>query len=290
MSVAIPASARPIGVSGRLAAVARQAERELGAYQRRRGRARTTVESAREYEARWSGQHQDARWQAAESLADAARLSSYGSARLRALLDFRAYSIPAPDFFGWRAAKLAEIVGAFVRPDEPVLELGCGIGKNLVALAAHGYSDLAGVDISPSAVRALHDQFAYFGRTVRGLEGDLMDLAPIGAELAGRTVLTNYVLEQLPRQLDVALDQIARARPRQVLHIEPCPDRLPGRRAWERWPSVWHVRSHDYQRDLYATLCELEATGRLRLTEVRPLGYSPYMFHSAVLIRWEPYE
>ncbi|TCM48999.1 hypothetical protein EV648_103267 [Kribbella sp. VKM Ac-2568] len=29
---------------------------------------------------------------------------------------------------------------------------------------------------------------------------------------------------------------------------------LPGRRAWERWPSVWHTRSHDYQRDLRALL------------------------------------
>jgi SAM-dependent methyltransferase len=290
MSVAVPASARPISTSRRAAAVVRQARREVIAYRRRRGSVRTTADSAREYEARWSGQGRDARWRKAGSVAEAVRFSSYDDVQLEALLDFRAYRVPSQDFFGWRAAKIAEVVGTFVQPDEPVVELGCGVGKNLLALAAFGYSDLTGIDISPSAIQALRDQFAFFGAPVQGMEGNLLNLAPVSDQISGRTVLTNYVLEQLPRHLDVALGQIASAAPRQVLHIEPCADRLPGRRVWERWPSVWHTRSHDYQRDLLTVLRNLELSGLIRVTDVRPLGFSPYMFHSAVLIRWETNE
>ena len=42
--------------------------------------------------------------------------------------------------------------------------------------------------------------------------------------------------------------------------------------------NVWHPRSHDYQRDLR----DMEASGRIRVTDVRPLGFSPCMFHRAV--------
>jgi hypothetical protein len=34
------------------------------------------------------------------------------------------------------------------------------------------------------------------------------------------------------------------------------------RRAWERLPSVWQTRSHEYRRELRAVLCDVEGSGQ----------------------------
>ena len=286
--VAVPATTTALPAVDRYLAVAEQAVAEAGAWLRRRGRPRTPAASALEYGQRWSAQARGRRWESASSLAEAVRLSSYGNSSLRALMEFQPVRIPAPDYFGWRAAKLGAILSAHAGPAERVTELGCGLGKNLLALAHAGFSSLCGLDVSPHAVTATRDQLAAFGVPSVVEQADILDLGGHRRLVGGSTVFTNYVLEQFPRHLEPILRRLAELGPRQVLHVEPCPDRLPARRAWERLPSSWHARSHHYQRGLIATLRSLEERGVLTVREVTPLGFSPYLFHSPVLVRWEP--
>jgi SAM-dependent methyltransferase len=287
--VQVPPTATALSAVDRYVAVAEQAVAETGAWLRRRGRPRTPAASALEYGQRWSAQARGRRWQGATSLSEAVRLSSYGDSSLRALMEFQPVRIPAPDYFGWRAAKLAAILGAHGARNERVTELGCGLGKNLLALAHEGFSQLCGLDVSPAAVAATREQLAAFGVASVVEQADILDLGEHRQLVGGSTVFTNYVLEQFPRQLAPILRRLAELGPRQVIHIEPCPDRLPRRRAWERLPSSWHARAHHYQLALIDTLRRLEERGVLTVLEVTPLGFSPYLFHSPVLLRWEPH-
>lgn len=286
--VPVPPSATALSVVDRYVAVAEQAITEAGVWWRRRGRPRTPAVSAVEYDERWSAHARARRWQGASGLSEAVRLSSYGDASLRALVEFQPVRIPAPDYFGWRAAKLAAILGAHGGRNQRVIEVGCGLGKNLLALAQQGFSRLCGLDVSAAAVAATREQLAAFGVRSVVEQADILDLGEHRELVAGGTVFTNYVLEQFPRHLEPILRRLAELGPQQVIHVEPCPDRLPPRRAWERVPSSWHARAHHYQLALIRTLRRLERHGVLTVLEVTPLGFSPYLFHSPVLLRWEP--
>lgn len=81
--------------------------------------------------------------------------------------------------------------------DARILELGCGDGLLLVALKSYGYSDLSGVDISPSQVEK-----------ARTAGVDNVQVADVGAALASRTscyevILAIDVLEHLPKHVCV---------------------------------------------------------------------------------------
>jgi SAM-dependent methyltransferase len=286
-AVPVPESARPMGRMELCRRVLAGSGREIWA--RARGRpVRTPDTSAAEYEQRWRGQRSQAQWSRVTDPVEATRLSSYGDTVLGAMMEFRPYRVAAPAYFGWRARKIAAVVGAHTTFSDRVVEVGCGLGKNLLALAAHGYRRLAGLDVSPSAVAAVADQFRHFALPVLVAVADARRLAADRGLLAGSTVLTVYALEQLPRHGEQALTEILRARPRQVLQVEPCPDRLPGRRAWERIPSRLHCWARDYQTALLPALRRMQDAGLLRVTEVTPLGFSPYLFHGPTLIRWVP--
>ncbi|MGH3662325.1 MAG: class I SAM-dependent methyltransferase, partial [Micromonosporaceae bacterium] len=203
----VPSSAKPVGGLGRLVAVARAARRETATLLRRHGLDRTPARSADEYEARWNRQQQAARWLSVADISQAPGLSSYGQAQLRALMEFGVFDISAPAFFTWRGRKIAHVVSQHAEPSSPVVELGCGLGKNLIALAASGFTNLGGLDVTPSAVCAVRRQFAHFGIECDARLGDLLDLGPSRDFLHGKTLFTNYVLEQLPRDLTTALTE-----------------------------------------------------------------------------------
>jgi len=243
------------------------------------------------YERRWTRHAALARWRDAPDVDRAVRLSSYGDRILGALIDFEPYAIRAPSFFGWRAELLAAILGRHAPLDEGIVEVGCGLGKNLVALARHGFSALAGFDGVPAAVEAVREQAMRFALPIEAGIWDLRDPPPpAAAALAhGATVLTNYVLEQFPTELDRAVDAIASLHPRQVLCIEPSTLRPAGHTLrLELAVSALHARRRGYHTDIVGGLRALERRGRLTIREVVPLGFSPHLTHSPALVRWSP--
>jgi hypothetical protein len=189
--------------------------------------ARTPLASLAEYERRWAGVESQGRWLATTDLAEAAGLSSYGTSQLHALLDFVPCRVPAREFFRWRARKLAVIVGAHHGVSVRIAEIGCGAGKNLLALASAGYEHLSGYDAAQSALRCVTSQARHFGLNVQvGLFDLLRPDAAARARLPGQVLFTNHVIEQLPRHVSVAVDTLMCAEPLEVIHIEPCPELL----------------------------------------------------------------
>jgi SAM-dependent methyltransferase len=248
---------------------------------------RTPDASRREYEQRWQRQARDRRWMAAPTLAEAQALSSYGDETLTALIDFRPYAIGARDFFRWRSRKIVAIFSALFERSKPIVEIGCGLGKNLFALASGGFSNLSGFDVSPTAVAAVRDQAQHFGVAIEAARLDV--LAPDSETVAGfsdAVIFTNHVLEQLPRDLEAALDALCACDASEVVHLEPCFELLRPTRSMIDAVTALHTVACDYQRTLLSALKRRERRGAIRLLDVRPLGYSPRLINAPTLIRW----
>jgi hypothetical protein len=250
---------------------------------------RTPQASVAEYEKRWAEVEGHGRWRAAATVAEVSGLSSYGTRQLHAVLEFVPCRVPAYAFFQWRARKLGAVFRAHHAPSVPVAEIGCGAGKNLLALASAGYSRLAGYDPAQSAVRCVSTQARHFGLGIQAGVFDLLRPEPAAlAGLRGQVLFTNHVIEQLPRDVPAAVETLLRAEPLEVIHIEPCPELL------KPWRSVldlatWlHTRASDYQRTLLGELARRHELGKLTVLEVTPLGYAPRPRSLPTLIRWRP--
>jgi hypothetical protein len=197
--------------------------------------------------------------------------------------------VPAPAFFTWRAAKISTIFRAHYPADTPITEIGCGLGKNLIVLAHAGYTRLTGLDPTDSAVNAVREQAEWFSQPWHADRFDLLNSDPATLDrLAGKVLFTNHVIEQLPGHTRQALDCLLRARPAEVIHIEPCAELLAPACSAAELASWLHIIAADYQRALLTTLTELAAGGHLRILEARLLGYSPRLANAPALIRWRP--
>jgi SAM-dependent methyltransferase len=204
-------------------------------------------------------------------------------------MDFTPCSVPAAAFFAWRAAKIAAVFRAHYPADTPITEIGCGLGKNLIVLGHAGYTRLTGLDPASAAIQAVREQAEWFGQPWRADRFDLLDPDPaILGRLAGRVLFTNHVIEQLPGHTRQALDCLLRARPAEVIHIEPCTELLTPARSAADLASWLHIIAADYQRTLLTTLTDLAAQGRAEILEARLLGYSPRLDNAPALIRWRP--
>ncbi len=216
-------------------------------------------------------------------------LSSYGRARLHALIDAAPYAVDAPAFFRWRADKLAAVFGTHHPRSTPITEIGCGVGKNLLALARAGYDRLAGYDPAPSAVRAVASLAGRYGLAIETGRFDLLDPdQEVLARLRGQVLFTNLVLEQLPRHVPEALECLLRAAPLEVMHIEPCPEVLHPWRSASDLATWLHTRANDYQRILLDELARWQRAGRITIAEVTALGYAPHPRSAPTLVRWRP--
>lgn len=253
------------------------------------GRSRTPEASLAEYGQRWAAVARSQQWRAAETIPEAIRMSSYGTGRLHAVLDFAPYWVPAPAFFQWRARKLGVIFRSHHELAVPMTEIGCGTGKNLLALAAAGFSRLAGYDPVGVAVRCVAGQAAHFGLDIRTGCFDLLRPAPaVMTALRGQVLFTNHVLEQLPRHIPNAVDTLLCADPLEVIQIEPCPELLRPLRSAVDLATWLHTYTNDYQRTLLGELARRQRLGELTVVELTPLGYAPRPRSTPVLIRWRP--
>jgi SAM-dependent methyltransferase len=250
---------------------------------------RSPERAAAEYEARWSGRLHDRPWERFQDLEEYLAGHKGHGRTITALLDGRVWEVDVADFHGWRARKICQVLGTFYDPGQPVVELGCGYGKNLLALWQGGFRHLTGCDVSPSGIAAAREQAAHFGVRLELQLLDLTDLAsPAWSCVAGRVAFTHYAMEQLPRHLDAVVGRLAAAGPLEVLHIEPLAELLRPLRSLTDLDTWLHMCLSDYQRSLLTVLRRHEARRRLQILDVEPLRFSPEVRSSPVLIRWRP--
>jgi SAM-dependent methyltransferase len=197
--------------------------------------------------------------------------------------------LPCREYYRYRLRALPQLVTRHLEGE--IVELGCGTGYNLFALAfACPDRHFIGFDISPNGIetgRAIAQHFGLAGR----IRFDFLDLTKAGDPnfklLDGRSCFTFFCLEQIPYSIDAVVRNIASARPRRVLHVEPSTELLDLRRPGD-WANYVFVKSMDYQSDLFRLLPRLAAAGELRVVEVDRAAFAPTLQNSGFIAVWEP--
>lgn len=199
--------------------------------------------------------------------------------------------ISTRDYYKYRTEMLQAVTNEFAGGETELVELGCGYGMNLFSLVSKkARSKLIGLDISENAVEAGCQISKHFGLDDRISfdQIDLLDGGHLGFErITGKSVFTYYCLEQLKYSTKLVIDNIIKARPKRVIHIEPTTELL---HLWAPKDLVnyLYITRKDYQNNLLSTILSYEQMGKLRTLEVRRLFYAPTVRHDPTLICWEP--
>lgn len=288
LSYPIPASARMVhgrNVIRHLINICRR----LPAFVYGRRDVRSPRFSASEYEDRWQQQQQQRTWQRYRHVADYLASRKGRGFEIMALMEGNPYRVDIADFYHWRAKKIGHILQRFYDLNQPIVELGCGYGKNLLALWDSGFRNLIGYDVSPSGVDMVREQAAHFGLQLHVDTFDLTDLShPAWEELAGTVVFTHYALEQLPQHIQPIIARLVEAQPCQILHIEPMFELLRPSRSLADLETWLHMYLKDYQTSLLKVLTAQQSRQRLEILDIIPLRFSPELRSSPTLIRWRP--
>lgn len=104
------------------------------------------------------------------------------------------YRFGAPWEMGPRS-ELVELVGSGRLTPEAyprAIDLGCGSGANPMFLAERGWTDVTGVDFSPTALRKAQRESQRRGLKVRWIRGDLTRAEPPAGYAASFDLLVDY--------------------------------------------------------------------------------------------------
>lgn len=116
-------------------------------------------------------------------------------------------------------------ISRFIEPDDHIVELGCGYGRNLFVLRKFGIKNkMSGFDISNNAISVAKEINKKFDL---GIDFGVFDYTKkIETDLEAKTVFTYATLEQVKYGLKNAIENIINAKPKQVIHFETIPELL----------------------------------------------------------------
>ncbi len=202
----------------------------------------------------------------------------------------RLVRIKACDYYVYRTQRLQEVIQQYAGHEPEVIELGCGCGYNLFALALmNHWPRLGGFDISPHALEAAREAAQHFG--IANVSFGTLDLTngddPSFQAIGDKTVFTYLCLEQLKYHTPAVVENLLRAGVRRVIHIETTHELL-RLLSLKDWATYLYVLRMDYQDNLLKTLKAFEKRGVLRIVDVKRLYYSPVHRNDPTLICWEP--
>jgi len=101
--------------------------------------------------------------------------------------------------------------------DEPIVELGCGVGTKLFYLEDHGFTNLEGYELTPNGVKKAVE-FAKIKNSKIKIQQ--CNIIKDNIDIKNKTVLTFLSLEQLKLNLEFMVDKIITNKPKQVLSFE----------------------------------------------------------------------
>ncbi|MSR55183.1 MAG: class I SAM-dependent methyltransferase [Gemmataceae bacterium] len=123
-------------------------------------------------------------------------------------------------FYTRRTEYLIKIVQEKVAADASILEVGCGIGRNLKALHSKGYMNLSGIDISENAVRLLRACSPDLAATTTLYNGPVEKVVRTLPDRRYDFVFTMEALAHLHRESEGAFLEIARVANRYLFAFE----------------------------------------------------------------------
>jgi SAM-dependent methyltransferase len=112
---------------------------------------------------------------------------------------------------------VVDVMTRYAKPSWKILEIGCGTGRNLVALKKAGYSKVSGIELSARTIaigRARFPEYAEIEVINAPVEDVIKDIKPVDV------IYTSGLLMHLPFEYDWILDEIASKARRLVLSNE----------------------------------------------------------------------
>jgi len=199
--------------------------------------------------------------------------------------------IPKCDYYRYRIGALSALISARLGSASEIVELGCGVGYNILSLSLFlPDTRFIGLDVSSNGIDAAKQIVQHFGISHRFMfdVADLTESDPRTLNLLrGRDCFTYFCLEQIPHDIETVVRNILRAGPRRVLHVEPSVELLRATRPAD-WSNYAYVRSVDYQSRLFSTLETMHAQGELRLLETGRAAFAPTLQNDGFIALWEP--
>lgn len=186
-----------------------------------------------------------------------------------------------PYFAPGELQNLAELRGylfqKYLSDIREVSEFGCGLGHNLLALAAQG-KRLRGFDWSVNAVR--------FVRTL-GFEAEWFDmLEPSYIKIRGAAI-TVHALEQIGADWGPFLEFLVSNKPLLCLHIEPIEELYDPNDPHDAACLAYHC-SRGYLSGYLTRLREMEKRGEAELIDVRKSPFGGMNHDAYSVIVWKP--
>jgi SAM-dependent methyltransferase len=279
-----------------LALVAKDFFRNILLYVKRRliKRAIRSVTLTRhEYdEGAWQSIFAERAWESFDSLEDYV-CAKNDSRKIVCLIDGKISKVTAGEYYRFRRDNLATLLSGWVDAQQELIELGCGYGINLFSLIGTAAQPkyMVGMDVSEKGLTAGGQIAGYFNiDNVEFLNIDLLDVNHKNmAIINGKTVFTYYCLEQLGNYMDQVLDNLIKAKPKRVIHIEPTREILDPSILLDL-NSIIYSHSMDYPSTLIAGLKAREEVQELKILKIEKRVFAPTLRHYPAFIVWEPRE
>jgi hypothetical protein len=202
------------------------------------------------------------------------------------LLDNHLYKTTKHNWNKLRIALLYEYVKSFLSNDDVLVELGCGIGRNLFNFYAMGISNLLeGYEYTKTGFQTSEAINNFFQCGIKFGQVDLKKSLK-NIDLKNKTVFTHHVLEQLKYDTKDVILNLIEASPKQIIHFEPVVELALD----DNFGFIFkkYIEKKDYQDNLLSNLQSLESENKLKIIDTLPnqFGFNPS--NQTSIIRWVP--
>jgi len=204
---------------------------------------------------------------------------------LIAYMEHKLCKVPRYDYYRFRTKMLLESLTNNINNDETVVEMGCGWGFNLWSLLAANFQNLLeGYELSKNGLDAANQINKKYNCDVKLGKIDITDFETF-PNLVNKTVFTFHVLEQLKYDTTKVIENIIKAKPKQVMHFEPVIE-LYGEKLRDKVLKSY-LSGMDYQNNLLTTLKKFEKDGVIQILESERLGFASNPLNETSFIKWK---
>jgi hypothetical protein len=199
------------------------------------------------------------------------------------------------EIFKARAADIMEKYSSLlietIRPysSRTLVELGAGLGDKLLSVVA-GLGNVVeafGGEFTASGVECGQILAGKSGANVKFFRFDYNDPATLAKIPEGSVIYTSHSIEQIPQLQDSFIEGLIKARPRHVIHLEPCYE--------DQDQSTMigllrrkYTEMNDYNRNLVGLLMKYEASGKISIVRHEKNVFSDTPFNPTSILVWKP--
>jgi SAM-dependent methyltransferase len=174
-------------------------------------------------------------------------------------------------------SQIFDVLNKYV--DEPIVDLGCGLGYLLFQLYHRNFKELEGYDLSENAISLLKKYCQKKNYQINFGVLDLNKQFPPGI-IENKIVFTHTSLEQLKNYMPNVLKNIIDGKPKIVINFEVDYN---SESFWTRR----YIGARDYQDNLVQELRKLEKQKKIEILSIKKLPWSLSPLNQPSVIKWK---